>query len=174
MIRSWKRVKPLKNVFWLFKGPGSFIKKIKIGGNVEFLKAYRLIAPPPPFSLVILRELLFQINSEKMASRLSFFDNTQPSVLYCTVLDPFPWRSFCWGIHTGWGWCKWWTCQPGATQRRTSTSHLKQWTHKINHSHKYIHYSVLRIQNFKWILICKTKNIFVWSKFFFAIYSTYP
>ncbi len=29
--------------FLLFKGPGSFKKNVKIGGNVDELKAYRLI-----------------------------------------------------------------------------------------------------------------------------------
>jgi hypothetical protein len=34
----------------MFKGPGSFKKMFKIGGNVGYLKAYRLIPlnPPPP------------------------------------------------------------------------------------------------------------------------------
>jgi hypothetical protein len=34
--------------FMLFKGPGCFKKKFKIGGNVEELKAYRLIPLTPP------------------------------------------------------------------------------------------------------------------------------
>ncbi len=34
--------------FMLFKGPGSFKKKFKIGGNVDELKAYRLIPLTPP------------------------------------------------------------------------------------------------------------------------------
>jgi hypothetical protein len=38
--------------FMLFKGPGSIKKNFKIGGNVDELKAYRLIplTPPPPWS----------------------------------------------------------------------------------------------------------------------------
>jgi hypothetical protein len=39
--------------FMLFKGLGSFKKNFLIGGNVDELKAYRLIPltpPPPPFS----------------------------------------------------------------------------------------------------------------------------
>ena len=38
--------------FMLFKGPGSFKKIFKIGGNVDELKACRLIpfTPPPLFS----------------------------------------------------------------------------------------------------------------------------
>ncbi len=41
--------------FLQFKGPGSFKKIFKIGGNVKELKAYRLIplTPPPPFSFYI-------------------------------------------------------------------------------------------------------------------------
>jgi hypothetical protein len=39
--------------FMLFKGPGSFKKNFKIGGNVDELKAYRLIPLTPPPSLVI-------------------------------------------------------------------------------------------------------------------------
>jgi hypothetical protein len=41
--------------FMLFKGPGSFKINFKIGGNVDELKAYRLIPltpPPPPFECV--------------------------------------------------------------------------------------------------------------------------
>jgi hypothetical protein len=34
--------------FMLFKGPGSFKINFKIGGNVEKLKAYRLIPFTPP------------------------------------------------------------------------------------------------------------------------------
>jgi hypothetical protein len=34
--------------FLLFKGPGSFKKMFKIGGNVDELKAYRLIPLTPP------------------------------------------------------------------------------------------------------------------------------
>jgi hypothetical protein len=34
--------------FMLFKGPGSFKKKFLIGGNVDELKAYRLIPLTPP------------------------------------------------------------------------------------------------------------------------------
>jgi hypothetical protein len=34
--------------FLLFKGPGSFKKNFKIGGNVHELKAYRLIPLTPP------------------------------------------------------------------------------------------------------------------------------
>ncbi len=34
--------------FMLFKGPGSLKKKFKIGGNVDELKAYRLIPLTPP------------------------------------------------------------------------------------------------------------------------------
>ena len=34
--------------FMLIKGPGSFKKNIKIGGNVDKLKAYRLIPLTPP------------------------------------------------------------------------------------------------------------------------------
>jgi hypothetical protein len=34
--------------FLLFKGPGSFKKNFLIGGNVEYLKAYRLIPLIPP------------------------------------------------------------------------------------------------------------------------------
>ena len=34
--------------FMLFKGPGFFKKKISIGGNVDELKAYRLIPLTPP------------------------------------------------------------------------------------------------------------------------------
>jgi hypothetical protein len=34
--------------FMLFKGPGSFKKKFKIGGNVDELKGYRLIPLTPP------------------------------------------------------------------------------------------------------------------------------
>jgi hypothetical protein len=32
----------------LFKGPGSFKKNFKIGGNVDELKGYRLIPLTPP------------------------------------------------------------------------------------------------------------------------------
>jgi hypothetical protein len=34
--------------FMLIKGPGSFKKKFEIGGNVDKLKAYRLIPLTPP------------------------------------------------------------------------------------------------------------------------------
>jgi hypothetical protein len=34
--------------FMLFKGPGSFKKNFKIGGNVDELKGYRLIPLTPP------------------------------------------------------------------------------------------------------------------------------
>ncbi len=34
--------------FMLFKGPGSFRKIIKIGGNVDEVKGYRLIPLTPP------------------------------------------------------------------------------------------------------------------------------
>jgi hypothetical protein len=34
--------------FMLFKGPGSFKKIFKIGGNVDELKTYRLIPLTPP------------------------------------------------------------------------------------------------------------------------------
>ncbi len=34
-----------------FKGPGSFKKKFKIGGNVDELKGYRLIPLTPPLFL---------------------------------------------------------------------------------------------------------------------------
>ncbi len=34
--------------FMLFKGPGSFKKFLKIGGNVDELKGYRLIPLTPP------------------------------------------------------------------------------------------------------------------------------
>ena len=34
--------------FMLFKGPGSFKTNFKIGGNVDELKAYRLIPLTPP------------------------------------------------------------------------------------------------------------------------------
>ncbi len=34
--------------FLLYKGPGSFKTVFKIGGNVEYLKAYRLIPLTPP------------------------------------------------------------------------------------------------------------------------------
>ncbi len=34
--------------FMLFKGPGPFKKKFLIGGNVDELKAYRLIPLTPP------------------------------------------------------------------------------------------------------------------------------
>jgi hypothetical protein len=39
--------------FLFLKGPGSFKKNFKIGGNVEEYKAYRLIpiTPPPPVPL---------------------------------------------------------------------------------------------------------------------------
>jgi hypothetical protein len=33
----------------LFKGRGSFKKIYKIGGNVDYLKAYRLIPLKPPY-----------------------------------------------------------------------------------------------------------------------------
>jgi hypothetical protein len=39
--------------FMLFKGPGSFKKKFKIGGNVEKLKAYRLIPLTPPSFFIL-------------------------------------------------------------------------------------------------------------------------
>ena len=45
--------------FMLFKGPGSFKKNFKIGGNVEELKAYRLMQLTPPllfhFTLPLIR-----------------------------------------------------------------------------------------------------------------------
>ncbi len=34
--------------FMLFKGPGSFKANVKIGGNVDEIKAYRLIPLTPP------------------------------------------------------------------------------------------------------------------------------
>jgi hypothetical protein len=45
--------------FLLFKGPGSLKKILFIGGNVDELKAYRLIplTPPPP-SFFILQPLI--------------------------------------------------------------------------------------------------------------------
>ncbi len=47
--------------FMLFKGPGSFKKFFKIGGNVDELKGYRLIPLTPPlffhFTLPLTRTL---------------------------------------------------------------------------------------------------------------------
>ena len=50
MIRSehMKSCLPAQIRFMLFKGPGSFKKNFKIGGNLEYLKAYRLIPLTPP------------------------------------------------------------------------------------------------------------------------------
>jgi hypothetical protein len=39
-----------KKIFLKFKGPGSFKTFLKIGGNIEFLKAYRLTPLTPPLS----------------------------------------------------------------------------------------------------------------------------
>ncbi len=39
--------------FLLFKGPGSFKTIFKIGGNVDELKAYRLIPLTPPFFFIL-------------------------------------------------------------------------------------------------------------------------
>jgi hypothetical protein len=39
--------------FMLFKGPGSFKNNFKIGGNVDELKAYRLIHTPPFFHFTL-------------------------------------------------------------------------------------------------------------------------
>ncbi len=55
MIRSehMKSCLVAQTRFMLFKGLGSFKKFFKIGGNVDELKAYRLIPcthSPPPFS----------------------------------------------------------------------------------------------------------------------------
>ncbi len=49
MIRSehMKSCFPAQIRFLLFKGPGSFQKKFKIGGNVDELKTYRLIPLTP-------------------------------------------------------------------------------------------------------------------------------
>ena len=50
MIRSEHMISCLtaQMRFLLFKGPGSFKKNVKIGGNVDELKAYRLIPLTPP------------------------------------------------------------------------------------------------------------------------------
>jgi hypothetical protein len=47
--------------FMLFKGAGSFYKYCKIGGNVDELKAYRLIPliPPPHWSFYSTFKLFF-------------------------------------------------------------------------------------------------------------------
>jgi hypothetical protein len=54
--------------FMLFKGRGSFKKIFKIGGNVEELKAYRLIPLTPPllfhFTLPLTLSLPSEINAE--------------------------------------------------------------------------------------------------------------
>jgi hypothetical protein len=39
--------------FKLFKGPGSFNKFFKICGNLEYLKAYRLIPLTPPSVFIL-------------------------------------------------------------------------------------------------------------------------
>jgi hypothetical protein len=50
MIQSehMKSCLPAQKRFLMFKGPGSFKKIFKIGGNVDELKAYRLIPLTPP------------------------------------------------------------------------------------------------------------------------------
>jgi hypothetical protein len=59
MIRSehMKSCLTAQKRFMLFKGPGSFKTNFKIGGNVDELKAYRLITPHPPPSFFILHYL---------------------------------------------------------------------------------------------------------------------
>jgi hypothetical protein len=59
MIRSEhiKNCLTAQTRFMLFKGPGSFKINFKIGGNVDELKAYRLIPLTPPPSFFILHYL---------------------------------------------------------------------------------------------------------------------
>jgi hypothetical protein len=49
--------------YMLFEGPGPFKKKFEIGGNVDELKAYRLIPLTPPlffhFTLPLTEGMLF-------------------------------------------------------------------------------------------------------------------
>jgi hypothetical protein len=51
--------------FMLFKGPGSFNKNFKIGGNVDELKGYRSIPLTPPlffhFTLPLIEDDLVRI-----------------------------------------------------------------------------------------------------------------
>jgi hypothetical protein len=51
-----------KKRFLLFKGPGSFKIFFKIGGNVEHLKAYRLIPLIPPLLFRFTVALIFMPN----------------------------------------------------------------------------------------------------------------
>jgi hypothetical protein len=58
----------------LFKGPGSFKKNFKIGGNVDELKGYRLIPLTPPlffhFTLPLSNQrLIFKVKKQVEACR---------------------------------------------------------------------------------------------------------
>jgi len=62
MIRSehMKRCLTAQIRFMLFKGPGSFKKNFKIGGNVDELKGYRLIPLTPPLFFHFTLPLMFK------------------------------------------------------------------------------------------------------------------
>jgi hypothetical protein len=59
--------------FLLIKGPGSFKKNFKIGGNVNKLKAYRLIPLTPP--------LFFHFTLPLTHFSISFFVFLHPAIL---------------------------------------------------------------------------------------------
>jgi len=66
MIRSehMKSCLTAQMCFMHFKGPGPFKKNFKIGGNVDELKAYRLIPLTPPlffhFTLPLMKRCLYK------------------------------------------------------------------------------------------------------------------
>jgi hypothetical protein len=66
--------------FMLFKGPGSFKTNFKIGGNVDKLKAYRLIPLTPPlffhFTLPLTKQYLPIILPSSVAGFRSYPLNT--------------------------------------------------------------------------------------------------
>ncbi len=55
--------------FMLFKGPGSFKKKFKIGGNLEYLKAYRLIPLTPPLLFHFTLPLMFLLEPKERGGK---------------------------------------------------------------------------------------------------------
>jgi hypothetical protein len=62
----------------LFKGPGPFKKKFKIGGNVDELKAYRLIPLTPPLFF----HFTLPLSEQESQSDLMFLKTVQNIVLF--------------------------------------------------------------------------------------------
>jgi hypothetical protein len=59
--------------FMLFKGPGSFKKIFKIGGNFDELKAYRLkpLTPPFLFHFALPLMLIFVLGKVTLPNRIN-------------------------------------------------------------------------------------------------------